>query len=121
MATHRWIRTVVSRCSSLDIILVENSEGLKINFKATEMRISNHKETDIAKFPHLAGKWDEKDYITVDWTTTTLKRQRFSCAECSDPLNADWSIDRRVNELPHTKANCQICCLRCNCASAHRV
>ena len=38
MATHRWLRTAVSRCGTLDIILAEGSEGLRSNWHVNEAR-----------------------------------------------------------------------------------
>jgi hypothetical protein len=116
MATHRWVRTAVSRCGTLDIILVDGSEGLRSNWQASQARIAAHRAADLAK----GFTWDEDDYVTIEWVGQTLRRQRFSCAECADPLDLDWSIDRRANELPHIRGNCQAVCRRCNCASAHR-
>ena len=116
MATHRWVRTVISRCSTLDIVLVRGSEGVRANFRASENRIDGHRAADLAK----KFTWDEADYVTTEWVAATLKRQRYSCAECSIPLEDDWSVDRKVNESPHLKENCQICCRRCQHSSAHR-
>ena len=116
MATHRWMRTVVSRCSTLDIVLVDGSEGLHNNFAVNTARIAGHRTADTAK----SFTWDDADYVDGAWVGETLRRQRYSCGECSEPLDADYSIDRRANNLPHVRGNCQIVCRRCNCASAHR-
>ena len=116
MATHRWVRTAVSRCSTLDIVLVEDSEGLRSNWRASESRIEAHRAADLAK----GFVWDRADYVTCEWVAEKLRIQRFSCWGCSEPLGPDWSIDRIVNELPHIKSNSAISCRRCQCASAHR-
>ena len=49
MATHRWLRTAVSRCGTLDIILVEGSEGLRNNWHVDESRIEAHRVADLTK------------------------------------------------------------------------
>ena len=116
MATHRWIRTVVSRCGTLDIILVSGSEGLRNNWHASSARIEAHRAADLAK----GFTWDEADYVTSRWVGEALRRQRHSCAMCAEPLDLDWSIDRIANELPHIRGNCQAVCRRCQCSSAHR-
>ena len=116
MATHRWLRTVVSRCGTLDIILVEGSEGLRNSWQVNQSRIESHRVADNAK----GYTWDTPDYVDVKWVSDTLRRQRHSCWSCGDPLDIDWSIDRIANELPHIRGNCAISCRRCQCSSAHR-
>jgi hypothetical protein len=116
MATHRWLRTAVSRCGTLDIILVEGSEGLRNNWHVNEARIEAHRVADIAK----GYTWDIPDYVDSKWVGETLRRQRFSCWACADPLDLDWSIDRIANEMPHIRGNTAISCRRCQHASAHR-
>ena len=63
MATHRWLRTVVSRCGTLDIILVEGSEGLRNNWHVSQTRIDAHRAADLAK----GFTWDEPDYVDAKW------------------------------------------------------
>ena len=116
MATHRWLRTAVNRCGTLDIILVEGSEGLRTNWHVNEARIEAHRVADLAK----GYSWETPDYVNAQWVADTLRRQRFSCWACSDPLDLDWSIDRVANEMPHIRGNCAISCRRCQHASAHR-
>jgi hypothetical protein len=116
MATHRWLRTAISRCSTLDVILVEGSGGVRNDRIKAEARVALHRADDLAK----GFVWAEPDYVTAAWASDTLRRQRYSCAECSEPLDQDWSIDRRANDLPHLKGNCALVCRRCQCASAHR-
>ncbi len=85
MTTHRWMRTAVSRCGTLDIILVDGSEGLRSNWRASQARIEAHRAADLAK----EFTWEESDYIDSKWATDTLRSQRYSCAECADPLDLD--------------------------------
>ena len=61
MATHRWLRTVVSRCGTLDIILVEGSDGLRMrnNWHVNESRIEAHRAADTAK----GCTWDLLTYV----------------------------------------------------------
>ena len=116
MATHRWVRTAVSRCSTLDVILVEGSEGVRSNWRANASPIEAHKAADRAK----GFKWDPAAYVTREWVADKLRSQRYSCWACSEPLDLDWSIDRIANELPHLKENSAISCRACQHASSHR-
>jgi hypothetical protein len=116
MASHRWARTAVSRCSSLNIILVTGSVGMRSNAINIAGRIAGHVASDEAK----KFTWELNDYVTPAWATATLKLQQYACSECSEPLDEDWSIDRRANDLPHLKSNCSICCRLCQHSSAHR-
>ena len=116
MATHRWLRTVVSRCGTLDIILVDGSTGLRNDWRVNESRIEAHRVADRAK----GYTWDLDAYVNSQWVGDTLRRQRYSCAECGEPLDLDWSIDRIANELPHIRGNCQVVCRHHQHASAHR-
>ena len=116
MASHRWMRTVVSRCRTLDIIIVANSGGVRMRNVDIKSRIAGHTAADTT-----AGfVWDAADYVTVEDVTAKLRRQRYSCHACAEPLDQDWSIDRLVNELPHLRDNVAISCRRCQHASAHR-
>jgi len=116
MATHRWMRTVVSRCRTLDIIIVTGSGGVTASKVDISSRIAGHTAADLA-----AGfVWDPADYVTNEDVTAKLRRQRYSCHACAEPLDIDWSIDRLVNELPHLRDNVAISCRRCQHASAHR-
>ena len=57
MATHRWMRTVVSRCRTLDIIIVTNSSGVRMRNVDVKSRIAGHTASDTA-----AGfVWDPAD------------------------------------------------------------
>ncbi len=116
MATHRWMRTVVSRCRTLDIIIVTNSSGVRMRNVDVKSRIAGHTASDTA-----AGfVWDPADYVTAEDVMAKLRRQRYGCHACAEPLDQDWSIDRLVNELPHLRDNVAISCRRCQHASAHR-
>jgi len=116
MASHRWIRTVMSRCGTLDIVLVNGSGGVQSTHIDTNKRIAGHIAADAAK----EFKWEQKDYITNEWVRNRLHTQQYGCYSCRDPLDTDWSVDRVSNTLPHLKANCMISCRRCNHASSHR-
>ena len=114
MANHRWMRTAISRCRTLNIVLV-NHTHTHASHASVERRIEAHKQADNQKKFH----YDLQDYVSNEWVIEKLKKQRYACAICSESLDMDLSIDRKANNLPHIKSNCQIVCRRCNCASAH--
>ena len=119
MATHVWLRTAVSRSTTCDIVLVD--APARRRYPAGDhisARIVNHRATDSAK--GLA--WVDEDYITPTWVRERFQRQRFACSGCHEPIDGetDWSIDRVLNALPHTKTNCSCVCRRCQNASGHR-
>ena len=116
MATHRWIRTVMSRCGTLDIILVNGSEGVQANYINISNRLMGHVIADKAK----QFTWDADNYISVTWIKQQLRAQRSSCYTCAEPLDEDWSVDRIDNKLPHIKDNCAIACRFCQNGSCHR-
>jgi hypothetical protein len=116
MATHRWIRTAVSRCGTLDIVLVDGSEGVRHSWYASDTRIEAHRVSDLIK----GYTWEPDAYVSPKWVGEALRRQRYSCWACSEPLDLDWSIDRVANELPHIRSNCAISCRSCQSASTHR-
>jgi hypothetical protein len=114
MANHRWMRTAISRCRTLNIVLV-NHTHTHASHASVIRRIEAHKQADNQKKFH----YDLQDYVSNEWVIEKLKKQRYACAVCSESLDMDLSIDRKANNLPHIKSNCQIVCRRCNCASAH--
>ena len=69
MATHRWIRTVMSRCGTLDIILVNGSEGAQPTRVDISKRLAGHVAADKAK--HFS--WDAENYITIEWVKKQLR------------------------------------------------
>jgi hypothetical protein len=116
MVNHCWVRTAITRCSTLNIVIVN---GSKMNMPTTskiEKKIKEHEEYD-RKF-----KYDEKDYITPDWVKERLKKQRFQCwnSTCRKPIDDCWSIDRINNSKPHIKTNCALCCQKCQSVSSKR-
>ena len=117
MADHRWMRTVVSRCSTLDITLVRHGAPRPaVPPQQLARRIALHRDSDTARGFH----WDEADYVTPAWAYRELERQGHRCA-CHADLSEDWSIDRITNQRPHTVGNCRIVCRACQHASAHRL
>ena len=114
MVNHCWVRTAITRCSTLDIIIVNGSRMEMPKTSLIEDRIKNHKEYD-RKF-----KYEEKDYVTKDWVNEKLKKQRFQCAFCHKAIDDNFSIDRINNDKPHVKYNCVISCQKCQGMSCHR-
>jgi hypothetical protein len=125
MANHRWMRTAISRCRTLNIVLVNhtsahantNTHAHTHTHASVIRRIEGHKQSDNEKKFH----YDSKDYVTKEWVIEKLKKQRYACAVCYESLDIDFSIDRKANNLPHIKSNCQMVCRRSNCASAHHI
>ena len=69
MASHRWIRTVMSRCGTLDIILVNGSEGARSDYIDINKRIVGHIKADKAK----QFAWKAEDYVTTEWVVTCVR------------------------------------------------
>ena len=107
MADHRWMRTAVSRCSTLDIILVKHRR-VRAPEAQVAQRIAGHRAAD-RRFAY-----DVADYVDAPWVAATLARQRGQCAECQGDLGevatGMWSIDRVDNDQPHTWGNCRLVC-----------
>ena len=107
MADHRWMRTAVSRCSTLDIVLVKHRR-VRAPAQDVAQRIAGHRAAD-QRFAY-----DGADYVDAPWVAATLARQRGQCAECQGDLGevatGMWSIDRVDNDQPHTKGNCRLVC-----------
>ena len=118
MATHRWVRTAVSRATSMDIVLVDppcHTEVGDVSAAFIAGRIVGHQAADDAK----GMEYDADDYVSSQWVLGQFTGQRWGCAECGGSLE-DWSIDRINNALPHVQGNCQLVCRPCQHASGHR-
>ena len=107
------MRTAISRCRTLNIVLVNHTHTH--SHASVERRIEAHKQADNQKKFH----YDLQDYVSNEWVIEKLKKQRYACAVCNESLDMDLSIDRKANNLPHIKSNCQIVCRRCQNASGH--
>jgi len=111
MATHRWIRTVMSRCGTLDIVLVNGSAGTLTSTNALWATLPRMPQKNSSGSTKTTSQMNG---FEIDYT------QQYSCYSCRDPLDTDWSVDRLDNTLPHLKDNCAISCRRCQNASSHR-
>ena len=114
MCNHTWVRTAITRCSTLDIIIVNGSQMKVPSIEHVKNRIKNHQDYD-RKF-----KYEEKDYITPEWVYEKLKKQRYQCNFCHKPVDDYYSVDRINNNKPHIKYNCVISCQKCQSMSCHR-
>ena len=102
MADHRRVRTAVSRCSTLDIILVRHPARARKPFDI-DNRLAGHYRADMTHGFAVA----EDDYVSVEWVRTQLEPglrlrpvwRRLGC--CSSGW---WSIDRISNQMGHAAA-----------------
>jgi hypothetical protein len=119
--SYTWVRTAVSRATTLDIVIVSGSGGGRISKTLVDAKIMQHAKYDKEHGHDLHEM--KNSFISFDWVKYKIKYQQFACHTCSAPLGtgaAEFSIDRIINTLPHTKKNCAIACLQCQAASAHR-
>jgi hypothetical protein len=124
MADHRWTRTAVSRCSTLDIILVRHrmrDAGAGFDIAA---RIEGHRRADAAhgfapaddlgRAPNSDEPPRGRGFVDAAWVAAQLERQGGSCAQCGELLGeagtGQWSIDRISNRLGHAADNCRLVC-----------
>jgi hypothetical protein len=114
----RWLRTVVSRCGTLDIVLVDGGARANIDAGAIARHIPSHMASDLAR----GFLWDDADYVSPAWVLERLHVQGWRCQGCSEALDHvhGASIDRMANDMPHLALCCQIVCTSCQSASAHR-
>ncbi len=59
-ANHRWMRTAISRCRTLNIVLVNHTHTSVSAHASVQRRIEGHKQADNEKKFH----YDAKDYVT---------------------------------------------------------
>lgn len=71
-------------------------------------------------------EYNINDYITLDWMVKTYHANRY-CSTCQEPfmlgvangtVETNLTVDRLNNEKSHTKDNCRLTCLHCNCTKA---
>jgi hypothetical protein len=111
LITARWFRTAVTRCRTLDIVLVSHDDPMRLS----KWKIKAHRYVD-----RDAGRpFDDKDFVTVDWALRRVESQRYICP-CGEALDGDWSIDRIDNARANVLENCQVVCRRCQNASSHQ-
>ena len=139
MADHRWMRTAVSRCGTLDITLVRHGRhadhrarndtpdvddgcdglcpGCGNNYDAcscgdqpsAHKRVEAHRQADHGRFAY-----DPDSYVSLQWVHEQLVRQKFACTCCGEDLgnarSGRWSIDRISNMMAHTQDNSTLVC-----------
>jgi hypothetical protein len=104
------MRTAVSRCGTLDIVLVKHPAAVPAPKFDIARRIAGHVAADVS-----AGReFDPTEFVTADWVAGLLAEQKHACADCAgdlgDVASGQWSIDRLSNALAHTRGNCQLVC-----------
>jgi hypothetical protein len=110
-----WIYTAITRATQIcDITIYRGKvdDGKLELISQIENMIVGHIHADAEKDREIVG-----EYITTKWVLETLKKVK-TCKYCKCCLtnsgNECFSIDRKDNNLAHTKVNCQIICRNCN-------
>jgi len=118
MATYAWVRTAISRCSTLDITIVSGSGMQAFDYHGVHNRIAGHQAADKEK----GFEWSEDKYVSVGWVKEKLIKQRYQCYhhECRKALDSEYSIDRIQNDIAHVKSNCSLSCMMCQHRSGAR-
>jgi hypothetical protein len=106
----RWIYTAITRATKIEDIHLYfgESEELEDIKKRIYRMIQAYKRNDEKREALMTN------YIDTNWVLKKLKNTRY-CCYCGDELNEiNFSVDRKDNNLNHTKENCRITCLYCN-------
>ena len=104
-----WIRTAISRVTTLDICFHDNLEDEHID-RYCSRKISGYKAQDIK------GGRNLNRLITIDQYVKLIDcklRHCWSC-NCDLPDLDDIELDRIDDSIAHTFDNCRICCKACN-------
>ena len=135
-ADRRWIYTAVTRASDFNnITIFEHSKKEceileKCKYKQYfDLKIDNYIKQDIVANRITKNNDNElvyknvviEDYIDYNW----INKQDFKCYMCGEyfdielvdaKVNSNLTVDRINNSCYHSKSNCKLCCLSCNCA-----
>ena len=133
----RWIYTAVTRATDFkNISIFEHSESecdalllSKIKQYFT-LKIKNYIEQDMLAGRVIKTKQGDlvfknkviQDYVDYDWIKGKGLLFCYICGEqfeyelIDGKVHSNMTIDRLDNANPHTKSNCKICCLHCNCS-----
>ena len=81
-------------------------------------KLSSYKNQDVKK-----GRYDEKNFITLDNVYEKLLTSQMICYYCKEPVcvfytsarqDDQWTLERIDNSFQHTNENTVIACLDCN-------
>jgi hypothetical protein len=111
-----WIRTAITRASTLDVLIVDDNIEEKKRRKYFRRKIEGYRGQD-----HLANRpWTEKEYITIEWIEQEFKKYNARCSKCCEGLSYDdFTVDRISNNISHIKTNCRLMCKQCNSGTHH--
>ena len=119
--------TAITRCRKLnDVSVFIHSEQEISRFTRSKIiqyfsfKIDGYKHQDFKK----NRKWNDDEYITIDWIEERFTTMGTKCKYCSKHIqlyvdesacvHSDLTVDRIDNSKAHIKSNCQLCCLHCN-------
>ena len=113
----KWMYPAMTRNRNLEIYYCDEiapPTGLDKNY--IKIKIDGY------RFQDKDRKCDEEDYINVSHVFSLSKKQNHCCIKCKDRMNfinnegdgMNWTVNRKNNELAHTKENTELMCINCN-------
>jgi hypothetical protein len=108
-----WLYVAFSRSTNPFNVFYFDGDDVKQN-KNEAFKIAN--KINLYKFQDKkAGrKYEESEYITIDWMKFKLNECKSICRCCKKMIDDDYSVNRIDNHLAHVKNNCEIICVNCN-------
>ena len=102
-----------TRTNSFKNVSFFNSKKDNVSYyKRCMNKIEDYKYQD-----EKANRATGEDYITPAW----ILHKYMKCNHCNDHLDIDqFTVDRKDDNIAHTKANCVISCLQCNRAHVNQ-
>ena len=81
-----------------------------------QQKIENYKKQDREK----GRQYEDEQYVDKEWIIKSLEIQDRKCYHCEVDILHNWTVDRKYNELPHTKDNGVLACLNCNVSKLNK-
>ena len=114
-----WFWTALTRVTDFNNITIYDKKDDEFVDADIQKKIKSYRKQD-----EKAGReYAEDDFVDVAHVKDLLKKQKYRCGLCGIPVQVrffyscdgdQYSVDRVVDSLPHTKDNCRITCLKCN-------
>jgi hypothetical protein len=129
--TRQHIYVAITRCrdlSKINVFVHSKNEVSELNRSKILQHFTNMIEEYKVQDKRAKRELNDDTYINLEWLVKEYNSNKF-CPACHNKyilgvvdgsIESNLTVDRVLNNRPHDKDNCRLCCLQCNVIRANR-